>query len=369
MGKCTNFFAWIKIFKTIDNHSKSLYNSRDSIKSQTDKVYEMLDLPEVVTNYTRYLSVVKGRTPQTVAKYEDDLYLFLRHVLAVRKNISPESEEYKNLDITGIDIGFIKSVSYEDILEFLYHKRSFDNNHSKAIARRISAIKSFYKYYTVTVHELDENPAINIETPQHSKKLPKFLSLDECTLLLDVIATDGESKTRIRDYAIVTLFLNTGIRLSELTGINLTDIDRDFRTMNVRGKGSKERLIYLNEACRSALRDYYSVRLSDPDVKFEDRNAFFVSSHHRRISNQTVQKMVEKYLAAAGLASKGYSVHKLRHTAATLMYRSGEVDVRVLKDILGHEQLNTTQIYTHVSDAQMEKAMQSNPLSSVNIKK
>lgn len=329
----------------------------------------MLELPDIVTKFTRYLGTVKGRTPQTIAKYEDDLYLFLRHLLAMRKKIDPASEEYKNLDITGIDIDFIREVTYEDILEFLYHKRSFDNNHSKAIARRISAIKSFYKYYTVTVHELEENPAINIETPQHAKKLPKFLALDECMLLLQAIASDSESKTRVRDYAIVTLFLNSGMRLSELTGINLTDIDRDFKSLNVRGKGAKERLIYLNDACKDALKNYIAVRNSDPNIKFEDRNALFISGHHRRISNQTVQKMVEKYLALAGLSSKKYSVHKLRHTAATLMYRSGQVDVRVLKDILGHEQLNTTQIYTHVSDEQMEHAMQSNPLSSLAIKK
>ena len=184
--------------------------------------------------------------------------------------------------------------------------------------------------------------------------------------MLSTIASDTESKTRARDYAIVTLFLNCGMRLSELVGIDLTDIDPELRSLRVLGKGSKERIIYLNDACRAALFKHLAIRLTPEYTKSRDKALFF-SNRMQRISVKTVQAMVYKYLTAAGLGARRLSVHKLRHTAATLMYQSGEVDIRVLKDILGHEQLNTTQIYTHVSDRNMEDAMRHNPLSSAAI--
>jgi len=194
------------------------------------------------------------------------------------------------------------------------------------------------------------------------------LTLEESERLLRAIREDTESGHAVRDYAIVTLFLNCGMRLSELTGINLTDIDRDLRSLRVVGKGNKERVIYLNDACRSAIVDYLNERKKE-DVSAIRTKALFLSRRGDRISNKTVQWMVGKYLDAAGLGGRGLSVHKLRHTAATLMYQSGDVDVRVLKDILGHAQLNTTQIYTHVSNESMERAIASNPLAAAKIKK
>lgn len=323
--------------------------------------------PRPVVDFITYMRVIKNRTAQTTAKYEHDLCMFLRHVAATREGLKPGTEEYQNYDISGIDIDFIKTITSNDVLSFLYHKKSDDHNESHAIARRLSSIKSFFKYFTVSKHILEENPAANIETPPQKNTLPRFLSLDESLALINAVNSDTESKTRARDYAIIVLFLNSGIRLSELTGINITDIDDEFRSLRVLGKGAKERTVYLNDSCKNALKAYIHVRALDTEIKPEDSRALFISSHHRRISNTMVQKIVYKYLSAAGLSGGHYSVHKLRHTAATLMYRSGEVDVRVLKDILGHEQLNTTQIYTHVSNKQMEKAMDANPLSQIGI--
>lgn len=210
---------------------------------------------------------------------------------------------------------------------------------------------------------LEDNPAANIESPKRQQSLPKFLSLEESLLLLNAVKNDTESQSRIRDYAIITLFLNCGMRVSELVGIDLNDVDRQLRSMTVTGKGNKQRIVYLNDACRDALSSYLEERLSE---KYQTVNspALFLSKREQRISVKTVQWMVYKYLDLAGLESKHYSVHKLRHTAATLMYQSGNVDVRVLKDILGHEQLNTTQIYTHVSNRSMEEAMSHNPLAN-----
>ena len=211
---------------------------------------------------------------------------------------------------------------------------------------------------------LEDNPASDIEAPKKKQALPKFLSLEESLELLAAVKNDKESKTTARDYAIVTLFLNCGMRVSELVGIDLEDVDAKLRSLTVTGKGNKQRIVYLNDACRTAISDYLEERLGQKHVACASR-ALFLSNREQRISVKTVQWMVYKYLDMAGLESKHYSVHKLRHTAATLMYQTGNVDVRVLKDILGHEQLNTTQIYTHVSNRSMEEAMEKNPLSTL----
>jgi site-specific recombinase XerD len=233
--------------------------------------------------------------------------------------------------------------------------------------RKLSAIKSFFKFAYSKRHYIDSNPAIDIDRPKKGKTLPKYLTSDEAVLLLETIRNDVSSKTVIRDFAIATLFLNTGMRLSELVGLNLQSFVPDLSTVRVIGKGNKERVIYLNDAARHAIEDYLRVRL-DPRYITTSDNAFFLSRRQVRISNKTVQWMIGKYLELSGLGGRGLSVHKLRHTAATLMYQSGKVDIRVLKDILGHEQLNTTQIYTHLTDRNMEEAMEHNPLADLKIK-
>jgi site-specific recombinase XerD len=241
-------------------------------------------------------------------------------------------------------------------------------NLAAAKARKLSALKGFFKYLHIKRMMIEENPAANIETPKRQESLPKFLSIEESILLLEAVKNDRESKSRTRDYAIITLFLNCGMRVSELVGIDLCDIDREFRSLTVTGKGNKQRIVYLNSACRDALSDYFMERVSELHVQ-ADTPALFLSNREQRISVKTVQWLVYKYLDLAGLESKHYSVHKLRHTAATLMYQSGQVDVRVLKDILGHEQLNTTQIYTHVSNQGMQDAIDNNPLANIKSRK
>ncbi|MBQ5362085.1 MAG: tyrosine-type recombinase/integrase, partial [Clostridia bacterium] len=271
--------------------------------------------------------------------------------------------------ITGLDPDFIASIKTEEIYEFLFYAGSERLNGWSAKARKLSAIKVFYKYLVTKRKVMEKNPAIDIDAPKKERTLPKHLSIDESFALLDAISADTESKNTKRDFAIATLFLNCGMRLSELCGIDLRDLDDSLRSLRVFGKGAKERIVYLNAACRDALKEYLQVRSLNLDSSRSAEPALFLSSRGQRISDKTVQWMIGKYLKLAGLESKGYSVHKLRHTAATLMYQSGNVDVRVLKDILGHEQLNTTQIYTHISDMQMESAMAQNPLAKVKVKK
>lgn len=317
-----------------------------------------------VQQFAIYKRTIQGCSEKTVNEYMLDLRTFFRYLLAVERKIDIESEDFINIDVTSIDAKYLSKVKTEQIYEFLFYTGDTRKNMWSAKARKLSAIKGIYKFFTVKRNYFEENPAINIESPKPKKALPKFLTLEESIMLLQAILDDPESNTKERDYCIVTLFLNCGMRLSELCGINLNDIDRELRSLRVLGKGNKERIIYLNESCRNVLHDYLEIRLS-PKYENVQTKALFLSRLNKRISTKTVQWMVYKYLDLAGLEAKHYSVHKLRHTAATLMYQSGNVDVRVLKDILGHEQLNTTQIYTHVSNENMRNAMEQNPLAKI----
>ena len=325
--------------------------------------------PPIIQEFISYKSVIQGCSEKTVEEYTLDLKIFFKFLIATRCGVPTEGEDFEQISIDAVDLEMAKSVKTEDIYAFLMYATRTRNNQNASKARKLSAIKAFYKYLVAKRHYFDENPAINIEAPKQRKSLPKYLSLEESIALLDAVKNDVESKFVTRDYAIITLFLNCGMRLSELVGINLSDIDRDLRSLRVLGKGNKERIIYLNDACKDALIPYLAERLELSQSTKLNTTALFLSRLEKRISQKTVQWMVYKYLDLAGLEAKHYSVHKLRHTAATLMYQSGQVDVRVLKDILGHEQLNTTQIYTHVSNASMEQAMSQNPLSKISKKK
>ena len=324
---------------------------------------DLKTLPSLVREFASYKAVIQNASEKTISEYLLDLRTFFRFMLARERNIDNESEDFEKIDVSIVDIDYIRNITQEDIYEFLMYADGTRKNLAAAKARKLSALKGFFKYLHVKRMMIDENPVINIESPKQKESLPKFLSIEESLLLLEAVKNDRESKSRIRDYAIITLFLNCGMRVSELVGINLNDVDREFRSVTVTGKGNKQRIIYLNSACRAALSDYYLERTGVTHAK-ANSPAMFLSNREQRISVKTVQWLVYKYLELAGLESKHYSVHKLRHTAATLMYQTGQVDVRVLKDILGHEQLNTTQIYTHVSNKNMEQAMENNPLSS-----
>ena len=327
---------------------------------------EFEKLPEQAERFIMYLGVVRGRSENTVSEYRHDLLSFFRYIYAVDNKIDPsDSETLNKTDVSVISTDRIKKIDYNELLQYLSYYKLRKKNNSTTIARKMSSLRSFYKYM-VNNGVITENPAAKLETPGQKKSLPKYLTLEESKKLLNAVLEDKNSKTVERDYAIITLFLNCGMRLSELCGIKLTDLSSDLESVVVLGKGNKERLIYLNDACKKAIADYLKVRPENDVIKDEDKNALFISSRfYNRISDKTVQHIVYKYLDLAGLHNRKLSVHKLRHTAATLMYQSGKVDTRVLKDILGHSQLNTTQIYTHISDNNMKEAMNNNPLSDI----
>lgn len=314
----------------------------------------------ILREFLGYMEVVKGRSVHTVEEYFIDLRTFFRFIKQRRGLVSPAARE-KDIPIADVGIELIRSVTLQDVFEYMSYVRSERRNHARALARKSSSLRVFYRHLTNYTHQLDYNPVENLETPKARRTLPKYLTLEQSIALLQ--SADGEFAER--DYCMLTLLLNCGLRRAELAGLDVSDIRGD-HTLRVLGKGNKERILYLNDACLDALRQYLPTRPID-GVEKKDRNALFYSHLKKRISLQGVHYVVKGYLSRIqGL--EGYSTHKLRHTAATLMYRNG-VDIRVLKEILGHENLGTTEIYTHLSDEQVKKAAESNPLSHIKPRK
>mgnify|MGYP004509401321 FL=1 len=322
------------------------------------KLEILQNCPAFIRDFLTYNETIKGKSPRSVEGYYIDLRTFFRYLLIVRGKVE-KGTEFNQIDISGIDLELARSVTITDLYAFMVYCREELGNNTATRARKTSTLRMFFRYLSLNTHQIDENPAELLESPKIKQSLPKHLTLENSIELLDSV--DGEYSER--NYCILVLFLNCGLRLSELCSLNLGSIT-DEGTMTVVGKGNKERIVYLNDSCKAALKKYLAVRPNN-GIPTADKNALFISRNHRRISPKTVQYIVKNQLEKAGLGGMGFSTHKLRHTAATLMYQHGDVDIRVLKDILGHANLGTTQIYTHVSDVQIKKAVDSNPLSKV----
>lgn len=312
---------------------------------------------QILKEYLFYQETVRARSSKTVNEYFIDLRTFFRY-LKIHRGLVPSDVEFDKIKIDDVDLNLLKTVSLNDAYEYMNYLVRDRNNKVAARARKCSSLKGYFKFLSSNRKYLDKNPLEDLEMPKKPKKLPKYLTLEQSMELLNSV--EGDYKER--DYAILTLFLNCGLRVSEMAGLNYTDIRTD-NTIRVVGKGNKERVIYLNKACVNALSDYMKVR---PVDGVKDKKALFISRNHNRMSVKTIQAMVYKYLAKIGLDAQGYSCHKLRHTAATLMYQYGDVDVRVLKEVLGHENLGTTEIYTHLSSPQLKSAADNNPLANVS---
>lgn len=310
----------------------------------------------ILKDYLYYKQTIQNKSLKTVDEYFIDLRTFFRY-MKLRRRIVSDDVDFNRIGIEDISQDFVVSVTLHDAYEYMNYLIRDRNNQAAARARKCSSLKGFYDYLHKKKHLIASNPLAELEVPKKKKALPKYLTLEQSIALLEAV----EGNYKERDYAILTLFLNCGLRVSEMAGLNYTDIRPD-HTLRVLGKGNKERIVYLNDACVSAIRDYMQVRPADG---LKDKFALFISRNHNRMSVKTIQSMVYKYLEKIGLNAQGYSCHKLRHTAATLMYQYGDADVRVLKEILGHENLGTTEIYTHLSNAQLQKAANNNPLSKV----
>ena len=317
----------------------------------------LAEAPPVIKEFLGYVGTIRGKSPKTVEEYYLDLRTFFRYI---KKNqgLIPPTTEFNEISISDVDLDLIKTITLTTVYEYMNYLTTERHNKAATRSRKVSSLRTFFKYLTNKTGKLAVNPVEELETPKLKQSLPKYLTLEQSLELLSKV----EGATKERDYCMLILFLNCGMRLSELVSINLSDVNHGASSIRIVGKGNKERMVYLNDACIDAIDRYIAVR---PKNALVDKNALFISKQNKRISPKTVQYIVKKYLAEIELGGPGFSVHKLRHTAATLMYQHGHVDIRVLKDILGHQNLGTTEIYTHLSDEQMAKAAKANPLSQV----
>ncbi len=324
------------------------------------------DCPQVLRDFLIYHETIKGQSQLTIGEYYLDLRMFLRFLKLMRSEM-PISTRLDDIPIKDIDIRFLEAVTTSDIFDFLSYlaneravnPESAAPDHgisASSRARKLSAIKSYYKYLTVRTKQLQENPVADLEYPKLRKSLPKYLTLEQSASLLRAVSGPNEK----RDYAILMLFLNCGIRRSELVGLNITDVYED--RIRVVGKGNKERFVYFGSACRKAIDAYLPIRNK---LILTDNKALFGSRNGNRISTDAVHALVKKALLQAGLDATQFSAHKLRHTAATMML-SGGVDVKTVQEVLGHENLNTTQIYTHIESTELKLAAEANPLSKLD---
>ena len=327
------------------------------------------DAPKLLRDFLVYHETIQGHSKKTADEYYLDLRNFFRYI-KLERGLAPRTAELDQISIDDLDLDLARSVTLSDVYSYMSYLSRDRIKHANspssgyglepsARARKIAAIRSFYKYLSSKAKLMSENPMQDLDAPRLKKSLPRYLSLDESIQLLEAV----DEPNRARDYCILTLFLNCGLRISELVGLNLTDVREE--QLRVLGKGNKERMIFLNGACRAALDDWLAERSQSAAV---DRNALFLTRRHTRMTTDAVHYMVKQRLKKAGLDASLYSSHKLRHTAATLMLQNG-VDVRTLQEVLGHENLNTTQIYTHVDNAELRMAASATPLSKVRRKK
>lgn len=324
--------------------------------------------PDFINDFLDYSSTILNKSSNSIKEYNYDIAYFLKFIKCHFNMVTlKENEDLKNLKINDLTLDTIKKIKLEDIHAFLRYMK--DTYHSKpaTLARKTSTIRIFFHYLCNKSKKIDINPAQDLESPKLDKRLPRYLSLEQSQELLSTAQNlqnaHGTHDNHERNFAIITLFLNCGMRLSELVGINIKDIDFFESKLNVVGKGNKERAIYLNKACINAINEYLAVRPKE-GINFKSKDALFLSERRERISNRTVQYIVKEEFRLAGIDPRKYSVHKLRHTAATLMYKYGNVDIRALQELLGHESIATTEIYTHVDNEQIRAAVESNPLNT-----
>lgn len=319
------------------------------------------ECPYFLNDFFTYQRVVLLKSEKTIEAYYIDLRVFLRY-LKVKKGVVPKDTPFKNIDISDIPIEYIKSLTKLDILQYLNYVAAERNNSAKTRHRKLASIRLFFRCMYRDLGLIDSDPAKDVDYPKMPDHLPKFLTLDESINLLENMNTDDPFY--LRDYCIVTLFINCGMRLSELVGLNMQDVNLDERSMRLLGKGNKERIIHINDACADAIVSYIPTRKQSD----KEPNALFLSKQGSRLCNRRVEQIVDNALRDSNLDHRGFSTHKLRHTAATLMYQHGNVDPLMLKEILGHKSISTTEIYTHISNEGLKQAMDASPLANIKNK-
>lgn len=356
----------LEVEKGVDSVEKlnSKNNESDEFLKKNKLKFDFLEKskhPKRVIEFLNYLENVKGKSVNTIKGYSVDLGLFFKF-LKVYKGLENniELEKIEEVEISDLGDNFIKDITLSDIYAFLAFLEKVRNNSAYARARKVATLKSFFKFLNSKIKLIDENPTVELESPKINKRHPVYLTLDQSITVLN--SMDKGNKNYYRDYCILTLFLNCGMRLSELCNIEIEKIKRD--TLTIIGKGNKERTVYLNEASIAAIENYLKNR-NDLKATEEAKKYLFLSSKYRPINKRSVEILVKKHIENAGFKDQKYTPHKLRHTAATLMYKYGNVDIRSLQNILGHENISTTQIYTHVDDETLREAVKTNPLANI----
>ena len=356
----------LEVEKSGDSVKKSNFKNskQDELLKKNKLKFDFLEKskhPKRVIEFLNYLENVKGKSLNTVKGYSVDLGLFFKF-LKVYKGLENniELEKIEEVEISDLGDNFIKDITLSDIYAFLAFLEKVRNNSAYARARKVATLKSFFKFLNSKIKLIDENPTVELESPKINKRHPVYLTLDQSITVLN--SMDKGNKNYYRDYCILTLFLNCGMRLSELCNIEIEKIKGD--TLTIIGKGNKERTVYLNEASIAAIENYLKNR-NDSKATEEAKKYLFLSSKYRPINKRSVEILVKKHIENAGFKDQKYTPHKLRHTAATLMYKYGNVDIRSLQNILGHENISTTQIYTHVDDETLREAVKTNPLANI----
>lgn len=328
--------------------------------------------PDFLNDFLNYSATILNKSENSIKEYNYDMAHFLKFIKFKYKLTDVDDEEFiKTIEISDFDLDTLKKVTLQDIHAFLAYLKTCYQSKPATLARKASTIRVFFHYMCNKTKRLPVNPAQDLESPKLDRRLPKYLTLDQSKELLETVSNStvsgghGNHDNTERNFAMITILLNCGVRLAELVNINISDIDFENNKLNVIGKGNKERTIYLNNACIKAIKNYLAVRNID-GVKFNSKDALFLSEQKKRISRRTVQYIVKQELKLAGIEKADkYSVHKLRHTAATLMYKYGNVDIRALQELLGHESISTTEIYTHVDNEQIRNAVENNPLANL----
>lgn len=356
----------LEVEKGGDSVEKSNFKNskQDELLEKNKLKFDFLEKskhPKRVIEFLNYLENVKGKSLNTIKGYSVDLGLFFKF-LKVYKGLENniELEKIEEVEISDLGDNFIKDITLSDIYAFLAFLEKVRNNSAYARARKVATLKSFFKFLNSKIKLIDENPTVELESPNINKRHPVYLTLDQSITVLN--SMDKGNKNYYRDYCILTLFLNCGMRLSELCNIEIDKIKGD--TLTIIGKGNKERTVYLNEASIAAIENYLKNR-NDSKATEEAKKYLFLSSKYRPINKRSVEILVKKHIENAGFKDQKYTPHKLRHTAATLMYKYGNVDIRSLQNILGHENISTTQIYTHVDDETLREAVKTNPLANI----
>ncbi len=356
----------LEVEKGVDSVEKlnSKNNESDEFLKKNKLKFDFLEKskhPKRVIEFLNYLENVKGKSVNTIKGYSVDLGLFFKF-LKVYKGLENniELEKIEEVEISDLGDNFIKDITLSDIYAFLAFLEKVRNNSAYARARKVATLKSFFKFLNSKIKLIDENPTVELESPKINKRHPVYLTLDQSITVLN--SMDKGNKNYYRDYCILTLFLNCGMRLSELCNIEIEKIKGD--TLTIIGKGNKERTVYLNEASIAAIENYLKNR-NDSKATEEAKKYLFLSNKYRPINKRSVEILVKKHIENAGFKDQKYTPHKLRHTAATLMYKYGNVDIRSLQNILGHENISTTQIYTHVDDETLREAVKTNPLANI----